>query len=150
MANPISKEIKAQLQITRTLFYMLLAGQMIFYLFTWFFIRNQAVLFNEQYASHFLYLSLPVVVFGCFFLAIYTGNKRKEKFLKIKHEQVRAEYYRETLIIQGTLVEMGSLFAVFVAFFTFSLIPYLFFVLGLLMFLYFFPSEEKYKRYANN
>lgn len=145
----ISDEVKNQIQISRIIFSMLIAGQIVFYLFTWFIIRNSAVLFNPKYADSFLYLALPFATFGTFFLALYVGKKRKEKFLKIKHERARAEHYRETVIMQGAAIEMSSLFSIFVAFFSFSLMPYLFFVVGLLMFVLLFPTEGKYQRYLS-
>lgn len=143
----ISDEVKNQIQISRIILSMLLAGQILFYLFTWYIIRNSAVLFNEKHADSLMYLSLPFVVFGMFFGARYIGKKRKEKLKKLTHELARAEFYRETVIMQGALIEMGSLYFIFVAFFTFSLIPYLFFAAGVLVFLFFFPTEEKYLNY---
>lgn len=146
----ISKVVKDQIQIARIIMMGLMAGQIFFYIFVWMFIRKSAVLFNPDFANSFLYMALPFAVFGTFLLGIYIGKKRKLKLQKNLSEQRKAEFYRETVILQAALVEGGSLYSIFVAFFTFSYLPFLFFAAGLLMFLYFLPSGEKYNRYLKS
>lgn len=146
----ISDEVKNQIQIARFIYGALIGGLLIFFFFTWYIIRNSAVVFNENYTNHFFYVSLPIIVFGSFAAALYVGKKRFSKFQKIKHPQPKAEHYRETLIMQGALIEMACIFSVFIAFFTFSFLPYMFFGVGLLMFIFLFPTEEKYLRYISD
>lgn len=143
----MNEAIKGQLQIARIIFIGLLIGQFLFYFFIQYIIKGRAVLFNPEYAQHVLYLALPFFIIGSFLLSYYIGKKRKPKFLNFKEEVRKATFYRETVILQGAIIQMANLFAILSALFTFSYLPFMFFTLGLLIFIFFFPTEAKYLRY---
>jgi len=143
----MNEAIKGQLQIARIIFIGLLIGQFLFYFFIQYIIKSRAVFFNQDFAQHVLYMALPFLTIGGFLLSLYIGKFRKPKFQKIKEVVAKASHYRETVILQGAIIEIANLFAILSALFTFSYFPFIFFSLGLLMFMFLFPTEKKYLRY---
>lgn len=139
--------IKAQINIARVIFIGLLIGQFLFYFFIQYILRGRAEMFNEEFAQHWLYWILPLLTFGGFYLAFQFGKNRKKKFLKLGDKIAQASFYRETVIMQGFIMELANLFAIITALLTFSLLPFMFFAVGLVMFLFYFPTENKYKRF---
>ena len=139
--------IDQQIQIAQIICGFLMAGLIIFYLFVWFLIRKSAGLFNEFFAESLLYLALPFVVLGAIIGAVYIGKYRKQKRKQHKSPEDAAVYYRETVILQTALVEGASLYAIFIAFFTISYVPLLFFAVAFLMLIYLFPGREKFLKF---
>ncbi len=146
----MNEAIKGQLQIARIIYIGLGIGQFLFYFFIQYIIKSRAVFFNADFAQHVLYLALPFLSVGGFLLSLYVGKYRKPKFLKIKEDTAKASHYRETAILQGAIVEVANLFAILSALFTFSYLPFVFFGLGLMMFMFLFPTEAKYLRYDSS
>ena len=145
----MNEAAKGQINIARVIFIGLLIGQFLFYFFIQYILKGRANLFNEEFAQHWLYYILPLLTFGGFFLAIQYGKNRKKKFLTIKDETAQASFYRETSIMQGAIMEMANLYAIISALLTFSLLPFMFFAVGLVMFLFFFPTENKYRNFES-
>lgn len=140
----MTEEAQKQIQIARIVALGLLIGQVFFYAFIYFMIRKNALLFNEMYSRHFLYLSLPVLLILGIWGAFRLEKKRLEKFTKLKSAEQKAVLYRETTIAQVAIIQGINIFFIFTALFTFSYLPFLFFACGLMAFMFFFPSEMKY------
>lgn len=140
----MTEEAQKQIQIARIVAIGLLIGQVFFYVFIYFMIRKNAILFNEVYSRHFLYLALPAFLILAIWGAFHLEKKRLEKFLTIKSAEQKAVLYRETTIAQVAIMQGVNIFFIFAALFTFSFLPFLFFACGLMAFMFFFPSEMKY------
>ena len=147
--NMTSDAVKAQINIARVIFIGLLIGQFMFYFFIQYIISSRSVFLNEAFTTHWLYMSLPFFIIGGYLLALFYGKKRKERLKRIKGEIPMASHYRETGIAQCVIMELVNLFAVLVALMTFSLIPFVFFGLGLMLFFSLFPSEKRYTQLTN-
>ena len=143
----MQEAVKAQINIARIIFIGLLIGQFLFYFFIQYILTGRATLFNEAFANHWLYWVLPFLTFGGFYGAYRFGKMRKKKFSELGDDIKKASHYRETAIMQGAIMELANLFSIITALLTFSFLPFMFFALGLVIFLFFFPTEAKFERF---
>jgi nitrogen fixation-related uncharacterized protein len=138
--------IDLNLKIAHYLYVILLGGQFLMVGFAWFLVGKRSVFFNENAGESILYQLLPFISIGAVLLAWYIQRHRLSKFDKSRPLIKKIYHYRDTSLMQAVFLEAANVFAIMIAIVTYSFLPYLFFVLGLLAFLWAYPSKQRFER----
>ena len=144
------EEVKKQIQLAQIVLVGLLLGQLFLYFFVYYMIHQKAVIWNASFERNLLYWLLPVFIGLMFWATFFVEKKRKEKFKTLPSDLLKSSYYRETVIIQAAIIEGINIFFLLVALFTFSYMPFMFFMVAMLLYWYIFPSGAKYQQNWEN
>lgn len=117
----------------------LLLGQIIFSLFTVFWITQPGQPFLNE-GSNYPFLGLLVVFLAAG--AAYYVNQLRLKSINLLQANLAGKtlHYRTSVLMRSAMVEAGNLCCLVLAILEHSLAPLLYFCMGLLVFLYFKPS----------
>lgn len=137
--------LRKQLQITRFVYFALLAGQLIFLVFVAMVVGNRGSTSLEHLQGNSLFYLLPVLTFGSILGAYWVGAHRSKQSASIEAAEQKMNHLRETTLIQCAMVEGSNLYAIIVTMFSFSYLPLVFFGLGFLAFLLFYPTMNRWR-----
>lgn len=141
--------IGLNLKIAHYLYIILLGGQFLMIGFAWFLVGERSVFFNENASNGLLYQLLPLISIGTVVLVWYIQHFRLEKFDMSRPVLKKVNHFRDTSLMQAVFLEAANIFAIMVAIVTYSFLPYLFFLLGLLAFFWTYPSKQRFERLYN-
>ncbi|MEZ4985888.1 MAG: hypothetical protein R2795_12780 [Saprospiraceae bacterium] len=126
------------------LYIALLLGQILFSFVVIFLITQPDKVLTD--GSPYTFLGL-LVVFLSAGAAWFVNNLRVQQAAMIKGALAdKLMHYRTSIVMRSAMVEAGNLFCVVLALLTSSLTPFLFFCLGLGVFLFFRPQLDEVNR----
>jgi len=136
--NRASKEL---LRSAYLLYIALLLGQVLLSFVIIFMLTQPGSTLNEGSAYPFLAL---LVIFFAAGAAWYVNKLRQDQIPILRPNfEGKLLHYRTSIAMRSAMVEAGNLFCLVMALFERSLMPFLFFWLGLVVFLYFRPQLKE-------
>ncbi|MCB0661869.1 MAG: hypothetical protein KDC24_03945 [Saprospiraceae bacterium] len=138
--------INLNLKIAHYLFIILLGGQFLMVAFGVILVGERGVFFTKEASESALYQLLPIISIGAVLLAWYIQKFRMERLNKNLPTLKKVHHFRDTALMQAVFLEAANIFAIMVAIVTYTNLPYLFFGLGLMAFLWAYPSRRRFER----
>ncbi len=127
---------------TRLIYAALLIGQLLFCLVLIYLIYGQGYAVEEGQFSEYRYLGALIIALAAF--AAFGFNRlRKQQATQLKVElPAKLMHYRTTVMMRSAILEAGNLFCLILVFLTGSMTSLLYFGVGILIFIYFRPSQD--------